>query len=212
MRTLAILVGLWAAAAPAAAVAREPATDEILARFADEPTIAEVQAWASRTAQISPARVRRWLAQSATFATLPQVSLEWRLRDDTGQGFDYVNADGDPVLPGEDPLGVATDADQGRSQEVKVKLVWELDKLIMSSERIRVINEGQDVVKLRDKVLADVTRLYFERRRQQVEQLLAPKSDPLGQARDALRLLELTAGIDALTGGAFSAALDPAGG
>ena len=103
------------------------------------------------------------------------------------------------------------DADQGQYQEYKVRLVWDLDKLVMSSERIRVINEAQDLVKLRDKVLSEVTRLYFERRRLQVERLLAPKADLMARVREELRLMELTANIDALTGGAFSAALTSSG-
>ena len=38
----------------------------------------------------------------------------------------------------------------------------------MSSERIRVISEAQDVVKLRDKVLRQATQIFFDRRRLQV--------------------------------------------
>ena len=77
----------------------------------------------------------------------------------------------------------------------------------MSSEQIRVINEAQDIVKLRDKVLDEVTRLYFDRRRLQVDQLLSPSLDLKGQIEAELRLQEMTANLDALTGGAFSASL-----
>jgi hypothetical protein len=77
----------------------------------------------------------------------------------------------------------------------------------MSSERIRVINEAQDIVKLRDKVLDEVTRIYFDRRRLQVEQVLSPSSNLKDQIKEELRLQELTASIDALTGGRFSASL-----
>jgi hypothetical protein len=80
----------------------------------------------------------------------------------------------------------------------------------MSSERIRVINEAQDIVKLRDKVLDEVTRLYFDRRRLQVDLLLNPPSDMKKLIDDELRLQELTANIDALTGGQFSASLPAA--
>jgi len=67
-----------------------------------------------------------------------------------------------------------------------------------------MINEAQDVVKLRDKVLTEVTRLYFDRRRAQVESVLSPKRDLGAQVKDQLSILEKTAQIDALTGGAFS--------
>ena len=58
-----------------------------------------------------------------------------------------------------------------------------------------------------DKVLDEVTRVYFDRRRLQVDQLLSPSSSLRDQIKHELRLQELTASIDALTGGAFSAQL-----
>ena len=101
----------------------------------------------------------------------------------------------------------------GASADIKdsidVRAKWNLDKLIMSSERIRVINEAQDVVKLRDKVLDEVTRLYFDRRQQQVDMLLNPAGDVKAQIKTELRLEELTAQINAYTGGRFTKALQP---
>ncbi len=181
---------------------------DVLAQFNAEPTVRQVQQWSANYANIDPERVKRWLTQSSTFATLPQLQLEFRLRNDFDQGFDYFDEVGlDPRDPQGNYFPVIQDADQGQTQEMKVKLVFDLDKLVMSSERIRVINEAQDIVKLRDQVLGEVTRLYFERRRLQAERLLAPKSDPLALVKEELRLMELTANIDALTGGAFSAAV-----
>jgi hypothetical protein len=76
----------------------------------------------------------------------------------------------------------------------------------MSSERIRVISETQDVVKLRDKILDEATRLYFDRRRLQVD-ILMNTGDVKTQIKNELRLQELTAQLDAYTGGRFSKAL-----
>lgn len=178
--------------------------EQVLGQFQGEPTIQQVHAWANEYASTSPLQVQRWLAQSVTFATLPEVTLEYRLQNDYDQGFEYQNADGaDPVV-GDTPIAVAENADQGQTQYYTVRLNWELDRLIMSSEKIRVINEAQDIVKLRDKVLAEATRLYFERRRLQVDRLLVPKTDLMARVKDELRLLELIANLDALTGGAFS--------
>jgi len=179
---------------------------DVLSQFDREPTVRQVQTWAANYANIDPERVRRWLTQSSTFAALPQLQLEFRLRNDFDQGFEYFDELGlDARAPDGDYFPVIQDADQGQTQEFKVRLVFDLDKLVMSSERIRVINEAQDIVKLRDTVLSEVTRLYFERRRLQAERLLAPKSDPLALVKEELRLMELTANLDALTGGAFSA-------
>ncbi len=181
---------------------------EVLARFNHEPTVNQVQMWAADYANISPDRVKRWLSQSSSFASLPEVQLTYYVRDDFDQGFEYFDENGlDPRTPDSNPLAVIQDADSGRQSEYRVRLTWDLDKLIMSSERIRVINEAQDIVKLRDQVLGEVTRLYFERRRLQAERLLAPKSDPLALVKEELRLMELTANLDALTGGGFSAGI-----
>jgi hypothetical protein len=55
-------------------------------------------------------------------------------------------------------------------------------------------------VQLRDDVLNEVTRLYFERRRLQVETLLSGPEDIADKIENELRLQELTASIDAITG------------
>lgn len=199
-------------AGPGGAGATADTVDGVMAAFAGEPTIQQVQLWASDYANASPDRVRHWMHQAVTFAAFPEVTVDLRLRNDWDEGFDYFDASGADPTPNVDVVAVPQDVGQGQTQEIKLRLRWQLDNLVMSSERIRVINEAQDVVKLRDKVLAEVTRLYFERRRLQVERLLAPKIDLMAQVKDELRLLELTANIDALTGGAFSGAVGRAGG
>lgn len=182
--------------------------EQVLAEYAGEPTIQQVQAWASDYAKTNPVMVQRWLRASSSFAALPEVQLEYQLKDMWDQGFFYKADDGtDLVVADQEPVALLDDADVGQDQTYKVRLKWELDKLVMSSERIRVLQEAQDIAKLRDNVLNDVTELYFERRRLQVEILLNPSSDLRKQVRDTLQLQELTASIDALTGGAFSAAL-----
>ena len=183
--------------------------EAVLAEFDAEPTIRQVQSWSNDYADMNPGQVDKWLRASKKFAALPELTLEYELKDGWGQDFFYVNADGVALTaPDEDPLPILEDADRDQDSKYKVRAKWNLNEIVMSSERIRVINEAQDIVKLRDKILTEVTRLYFERRSLQVEMLLRPKSDTMGQVKDQLRLLEMTANIDALTGGAFSAALN----
>lgn len=181
---------------------------EVLAEFDSEPTIQQVQGWSNDYADMNPGQVDKWLRASKAFAALPELTLEYELKDGWDQDFFYVNGDGIALNnPDDEPLPVLEDAGRDQDSKYKVRAKWNLNELVMSSERIRVINEAQDIVKLRDKLLSEVTRTYFERRRLQVEMLLKPKSDTLGQVKDQLSLLEKTANIDALTGGAFSAAL-----
>jgi competence ComEA-like helix-hairpin-helix protein len=182
--------------------------EEVLAQFDAEPDVASVQRWASEYAQVQPELVERWLRASRAFAALPQIRGTYQVRNDYQNDFRRFDEFGNPPTSNDGTFfDVQTDADVGQAQVFSVWASWDLDKIVMSSEQIRVINEAQDIVKLREKLLGEVTQLYFERRRLQVDVLLNPKSDLVGQVRDELRLRELTANIDAYTGGRFSSEL-----
>jgi len=63
------------------------------------------------------------------------------------------------------------------------------------------------VVQLRDDILDEVNKLYFERLRVKIELDNLSIEDRKKRAEKELRLEELTASLDALTGGYFSQAL-----
>jgi hypothetical protein len=192
----------------AAGWAQEPETvEQVLARFVDEPSIGVVQAWAAEEVLASPTRVRRWLAQTRTAALLPDLSVDWRVRDDWDAGFGYYGPNGLEPAPGLDLSVVPEDSGRSWTRELQIGLDWDLSDVVSSSDRIRMISEAQELAELRERVVDEVTRLYFERRRLQVEAVLAPALDPGSYARDLLRMQELTASLDAATGGAFSRAL-----
>ncbi|RME21548.1 MAG: hypothetical protein D6798_17860 [Deltaproteobacteria bacterium] len=175
--------------------------DEVMATFAGEPTVAEVQQMAMTYTTTHPDMVQRWLSASRTTFLLPQLDFKYRKELDLNEDFTYEDAGSS------DPTRSVTSGDVDNNDLYEVKLRWQLQKLVMSSERIRVISEAQDVAKLRDKVLEEVTRLYFDRRRHQIDMLLDPPSDLRDQVDAELKLQELTATIDAFTGGRFSAML-----
>jgi hypothetical protein len=169
--------------------------DEVLAEFDSEPSIQDVQSMAMDYTHTNRAQVERWLLASKRAAALPEFKVRYYYQDQFDQDFDYLDN------------GASFDLQDGsltQKWNAQVEAKWRLDDLVMNSERIRVISESQDVVKLRDKVLGEVTRLYFDRRRLQVETLLNPPTDLGSQVETQLRLMELTAELDAYTGGAFS--------
>jgi hypothetical protein len=175
--------------------------DEVLGQFDDEPNIADVQQMAMRYSHTHRSQVESWLAASKNAAKLPEFQFRYYYYDRFNEGFNVESVDDGPLDY------VPDDADSDKDHVYQVTLKWRLDELMMSSERIRVISESQDVVKLRDKVLGEVTRIYFDRRRLQVDSMLSPSSDIKSQVEDQLRLMELTAELDAFTGGEFSRAL-----
>jgi hypothetical protein len=170
-----------------------------MAEFSDEPDIRAVQAMAMQYSKTNPELMEQWLNASKRAYALPKVNFQYEKQLDMATRYDYVaGADG------------AMDAQEdyvqlGNDDKVVVKLEWRLDKLVMSSEQIRVINETGKANKMREKVLDEVTRLYFDRRRVQVENLLNPPSSLNDRIEMELRLQEMTANLDALTGGQFSA-------
>jgi hypothetical protein len=169
---------------------------EVLERFRREPDVREVQVMAAEYANASPEVVERWLRASRRAYLLPKLDLQYR--KDLGASDDYVYDSAD--------RSVLTDTTLDDGDAYEVQLEWRLDKLVMSSERIRAIDQAQDLVRLRDKVLEEVTRVYFDRRELQVEMVLDPADSLAGRVADELALEELTARLDALTGGRFSAA------
>ncbi len=178
---------------------------DVLAQFAHEPEVLAVQAMAMDYTKTNPSLVEGWLSAAKSAYALPAVTLTYDKDVDDYKTWDYLDLNGDGnIANSEHQLNTARAND---GDGIGVRLAWRLDKLVMSSERIRVINEAQDIVKLRDKVLDEVTRVYFDRRRLQVEQVLSPPSSLKDQIKEELRLQELTASIDALTGGRFSASL-----
>jgi len=179
--------------------------DSVLAQFQHEPEVLAVQAMAMEYTKTNPSLVEGWLAASKSAYALPAVTLTYDKDLDDYKTWDYLDLNGDGTIDNSEHQFNTARADD--DDGFGVRLAWRLDKLVMSSERIRVINEAQDIVKLRDKVLDEVTRVYFDRRRLQVEQMLSPASSLKDQIKDELRLQELTASIDALTGGQFSASL-----
>lgn len=182
--------------------------DDVLAEFGGEPDVRAVQAMAMTYTKTRPQLVDGWLTAAKVANLLPSTTLTYRKELDAyaRDEFEYLSdAEGRSDVDSQErvPNYVVGENDD----TYQVSLRWRFDKIVMSSEQIRVISEAQDVVKLRDKVLDEVTRLYFDRRRLQVDLILNPPGDLRKQMEDELRLQELTANIDALTGGAFSAAL-----
>lgn len=203
------LGGLTAAVAPASA----QSADEILRSFDGEPSILEVQRAASAHAQIDEGVIEGWTTRANTAALLPDVRVQYRTRaEDDLQNDDRQDYEVDPTL-GEVLVDRERDERIEDDDEVTFLLQgdWNLNEIVWNPDIIRISDETRDLVELRSDILTTVTSLYFERRRAQVQLLMSPPSDAVERVRRELEIQELTAGIDALTGGWFSQQLSAAG-
>lgn len=169
----------------------------ILDHFANEPTIGEIQEVAIRYAEVHPEKIEEWRKLAAKRAMLPDLKIGLD-RDKTISDYFYTGSE-----TGLDDVTLGRDWD--------VTLTWELGDLIWNPSQTSIDTRSKLMVQLRDDILDEVTRLYFERRRVQVELQVSPPNEIKEQVEKELRLQELTADIDALTGGYLSEQLSKSG-
>lgn len=174
----------------------------VLNRFAAEPSIREVQVAVLDYAQAHPDLVASWRLRSRTAALLPEFRsrVDYELDDDLRTRTDTSATE-----------AVVETRDNDVGYKLQVQGTWSLDELVFNPQELAVTREGVRLANLRDRVLDDATRRYFERRRLQVDLEMSPPKDLNERIRKDLRVQELTADLDALSGGWFSKKLDEAG-
>lgn len=170
-----------------------PTPQELLANFTYEPMIAQVQAAAIRYAEVHPDKIKRWRRQAALKALLPSVDV----------GVDHDRSRDSRIDEGTFP-NYQLITSQDRDSSVDVSVTWDLSELIWNPDQTSIDVRSKLMAQLRDDLINEVTRTYFERRRLQVALLTSPPSDQQALLEKELRLQELTALIDGFTGGYFS--------
>ena len=88
-------------------------------------------------------------------------------------------------------------------KDFDIDFTWDLGDILFSPSQTSIDVREKLMVELRDELVSEVTRLYFERRRMQLD-LLIFKPEEKKVMDQWLRLDELTAQIDGMTGGFFS--------
>jgi hypothetical protein len=99
----------------------------VLDRFEHEPDVRAVQTMAAEYANASPEVVDRWLRASRQAYLLPKLELEYQKGLNASDDYVYDSA----------ARSTLTDTNLDDNDAYEVKLEWRLDKLVMSSERIR---------------------------------------------------------------------------
>lgn len=159
------------------------------------PSISSVQEAAVKYAEVSPEKIVDWRRKAAKKAFLPKVSAgvgrdttdlwHWESGSSTKAGDDYL-------LRGRDSL------------DWDVSLTWDLSEIIWNSEQTAIDVRSRLMVQLRDDILDEVTRLYFERVRVKMDLDNLRIEDIKRRREKEIKLDELASSIDALTGGFFS--------
>jgi len=168
---------------------------DILKGFKGEPSISDVQKAAIKYAEVHPDKIKEWRESAKKKALLPNVAI----------GLDRYVTD---LLHWDS--GTNPDTFQKGKDAVSwdITMTWNMGELIWNDDQTSIDTRSKLMVELRDDIMNEITRTYFERRRLQIEMLASPPQDLKLSLEKELRLQELTADIDALTGGYFSKSLE----
>ncbi len=160
----------------------EMKNDGVFYKFNDEPTVQEVQRMAIDYGEVSNSKIQDWRKKAAVKAVLPTLSFGYNNNVYGSSKGEYS------VGPNDWDFSVS----------------WDLSELIYNSDQTSIDTRSKLMVELRNDILSEITRLYFERRKLQIEVLTLKDLSEKGTLEKKMRILELTAMIDRLTGGAFS--------
>lgn len=142
---------------------------------------------------------------TATFNGKRQVPVE--TTTNTNEGESYFSESKENSFAGS--------VSRERNTALELGAIWDLGNLLYNPEEIDISKEARELAELRDNILKEVTQFYFRRRHLQLEILSdqkttpnpspeKPPTNPSDDIRKQLELEELTAQLDALTGGWFS--------
>lgn len=158
-----------------------------------EPTILRLQQAAIAYAEVQPEKIARWRRVAQWSRLFPKFSLS-------------VDQDSDSTIASSTAAGKTTFAigPEDRSGSLSFGLTWDFADLFWNSDQTSIDVRSRLMVQLRHDLLEEVNRVYFERRRLLSEFAAHPSEDPLLSRERSLRLEELSAQLDGLTGGWFS--------
>ena len=169
-------------------------TAQMTASRGQSPSVRLLQQAAIAYAEVDNEKIKQWRCACRKKAWLPQVNVG--VNRDIGDLWHWES--GSTTKENDDQLRKGRDAlawDLGLS--------WDLSELVWNNDQTSIDSRAKLMVELRNDILDQVTKLYFERERLE-EELSDPAGDRAKRRQKQLRVRELEAGLDALTGGAFT--------
>jgi len=204
---LALLVGQFdapAAEPPSQAAANrapERRVDPALLRAlaAADPPVDALRAAASALALTEPDRAHSLVVRARLAGWFPELRGRVDRRFARAESVDLGSSTAAPLAP----VGIDSDNDV----RYELRATWDLSKLVFNPDEIGAHFQALRTADARREIESLVIRLYFDRRRLKAELSAADATAtgmPLSGVRLQLRVAEIEAELDALTGGAFT--------
>ncbi|MDD5136298.1 MAG: hypothetical protein PHN63_02990, partial [Candidatus Omnitrophica bacterium] len=161
--------------------------------FDNEPTFRELQQAAIRFSDVSPEKIRSWQRESRLKALVPKVAVGAGNNRSSNTEI-YTSATREYAVVGPEDY----------SSKLDFSVSWDLGGLIWSDDQTNIDVRSRLNTQLRNDILDDLRRAYYERKRLQFELIASPPRDPKARFERELRIQELTQSIDDLTGNYLS--------
>ncbi len=168
-----------------------------------DPDIAAVQHAAVDYAQVSPERIADWQRRMRRRAFFPQLSVGFDYDNDRTNNSNIWGSYGSATTSGKYYAGPDTQTKYDQ-RNWDVSLSWDLADIVWSDAETSIDTRARLMVELRNELLDEVTKLYFERLRLKAELAGDERLSSRKRAEKTLRLAELAAQLDGLTGDFFS--------
>jgi hypothetical protein len=159
-----------------------------------EPTIREVQSAVLRYYRLEPQRIRSLVSSARVKALLPQVDAG--VDSTVGHSFTNMQDALYPTFPYKE-----RDAGSNDQMVWHVHAVWDFSRALFNPEQLDI----ETLNSLQETLIREVTTLYFARRRTMAALVMSPPQDDEELYDQQQRLAEMTATLDAFTGGQFAA-------
>lgn len=171
-----------------------------------EPSVVEVQKEALKFASLPTDKdYRRYRLQSRLRNLVPRVGIDI---NDTGADTNYREFE----------RGISTNVslnnsfDAGRTTRLQndgrsfkqLSLLWNTNNIIFDDQIKEILSQARLTANIRENLLDDVTRIYYQRRKLQLQSLISPMLDTNEKLSKELEIAELTGQLDSRTGGWFS--------
>lgn len=181
---------------------RQAAVQRLLEILKSEPTITEVQRAAVRHYRLETSRIHSMATAARLKGLVPEI--EASVDNSLGHSFSNTRDGLYPILPNPDaspnPLNLKERV-EGTNDNLtwRVRAVWNFDRLVFNAEAL----DAKSLTSLQENLLREITTVFFARRRVLANVVLSPPGDDQELFYELMRLDELTANLDSLTGGMF---------
>jgi len=188
-------------AAAGAKRARERRVDPALLRAlaAEDPPIDALRAAASALALTEPDRAHSLVIRARLAGWLPEVRGRVDRRFNRAESVDLGSSTAAPLAP----VGI----DSNNDVRYELRATWDLSRTVFNPDEIGAHFQALRTADARREIESLVIRLFFDRRRLKAELFAADAiatGMPLSGVKMQLRVAEIEAELDALTGGAFT--------